>query len=349
MAKKQMMYAPSWVDRLLDWIDRLPIPSWAFYLIVYLVSVVATHFASWLNLTLPWGQPSVLAFLNGVWPPLVFFIIHNTDNLAEEAMRRFQPLVRTKLSEFQELRYRITTMPAGVPAVLYTLSLLVMGWLSIQDPRMVVYETPPGEIHPLSWVIGFVLSVPSYSMAPIIFYHALRQLYLITKAFELVDEVNVFHQQPMYAFSGLTMRTALWFLSMVYVTYVSNLLYEATLTEDTINLSIAAGLVPASLFVVLVPLLGIHARLVQAKAEVLARNSHQIEKAQLRLYQAIDKNSTEKIKGADAAISSLYRVQEQLRSIPTWPWATGSFRNFLSAILIPMMLWLLQTLASRFL
>lgn len=349
MAKKQMMYAPSWVDRLLDWIDRLPIPSWAFYLIVYLVSVVATHFASWLNLTLPWGQPSVLAFLNGVWPPLVFFIIHNTDNLAEEAMRRFQPLVRTKLSEFQELRYRIATMPAGVPAVLYILSLLVMGWLSIQDPRMVVYETPPGEIHPLSWVIGFVLSVPSYSMAPIIFYHALRQLYLITKAFELVDEVNVFHQQPMYAFSGLTMRTALWFLSMVYVTYVSNLLYEATLTEDTINLSIAAGLVPASLFVVLVPLLGIHARLVQAKAEVLAKNSHQIEKAQQSLYKAIDRNNAERIKSADAAISSLYRVQEQLKSVPTWPWATGSFRNFLSAILIPMMLWLLQTLASRFL
>lgn len=347
--KKDVLYPPSWVDRLLDWIDRLPVPTWAFFLILFFVSTLGSHAISWLNNTLPWGQPSFLQVLNGVWPPLVLFVIYNTDNLAEEAMHRFEPLVRTKRDEFQDLSYRITTMPAGIPAILYLVALVLMGWLAIQDPRMVIYETPTGDIHPLSWVIGFILSVPSYSMAPIIFYHALRQLYLITKVFELVDEVNVFHQQPMYAFSGLTMRTALWFLSMVYVTYVSNLLYEATLTEDTINLSIAAGLVPASLFVVIVPLLGIHRRLVHAKGDVLAKNSHQIEKAQLNLYKAIDKNDADHIKSADAAITSLYRVHEQLKAVPTWPWATGSFRNFLSAILIPMMLWLLQTLASRFL
>ncbi len=349
MAKKQALYAPSWVDRLLDWIDRLPIPALAFYLIVYLLAALGAHLTSWLNQTLPWGEPSLLALLNGIWLPLVFFVVKDTDALAAEAMRRFEPLVRNKPNEFQELSYRITTMPAAIPAILYLVSLVIMGWLAISDPRMVAYETPPGAIHPVAWAIGFFLSVVSYSMAPVIFYHALRQLYLITKAFELVDDVNIFHQQPMYAFSGLTMRTALWFLSMVYITHVSNLLYEATLTEDAINFGLAAGMVPGSLIVVLVPLLGIHKRLVQAKVDALAKNSHQIEKAQQNLYSAIDKSNTERIKSADAAISSLYRVQEQLKSVPTWPWATGSFRNFLSAILIPMVLWLLQTVVSRFL
>ncbi len=44
--KKDVLYPPSWVDRLLDWIDRLPVPTWAFFLILFLFQ--------------PWGRtPSV--------------------------------------------------------------------------------------------------------------------------------------------------------------------------------------------------------------------------------------------------------------------------------------------------
>ena len=56
-----------------------------------------------------------------------------------------------------------------------------------------------------------------------------------------------------------------------------------------------------------------------------------------------------KVNGLDGAIGSLYKVRDQLKSIPTWPWATGTFRSFLSAVFLPMVLWVLQTLASRYL
>lgn len=51
MAKKHaLLYAPSWVDRLLDWIDRLPIPAWAFYLAVYLLAALGLHISNWQTL-----------------------------------------------------------------------------------------------------------------------------------------------------------------------------------------------------------------------------------------------------------------------------------------------------------
>lgn len=33
----------------------------------------------------------------------------------------------------------------------------------------------------------------------------------------------------------------------------------------------------------------------------------------------------------------------------TWPWKPGAFRNFLSAVFLPMLLWIALELASRYL
>jgi uncharacterized membrane protein YvlD (DUF360 family) len=336
-------YPPSWVDRFIVWIESLPIPIWAFYLVLYLIAALSLHLADWLNGVLPWGSFSFVPFYSAIWLPLALFVIHNTDRLAEEAINRFAPLVRNHAEELEKLRYQITTMPArtvlSISAIF--IPLLVMG--AIQDPELIFISLPAGRIHPLAWPLAGFFGVVSYSVAPIMIYHAIRQLTLVTKAYKLVDEVNLFHQQPLYAFSGLTMRTAL------YITYAGGAIYDPSTAEDVINLALSVVIIPASIAIVLIPLWGIHQRLMDAKTNVLEENSMQISSTRTNLYKAIDKKSYPDVQGLDSALGSLYKERDMLKTIPTWPWAPGAFRNFLSAILLPMVLWVLQTLVGRYL
>jgi hypothetical protein len=344
---KPNQYPPSWVDRLTDWIDRLPFPVWVFYVGLYSIAAVGLHVATWLNGTSPWGTPSFIQFYSAIWPPIVLYVIHDTDRLAANAVSRIAPLVRSKSGQLKILAYEITTMPSPIVLVIYLLSAAMMSLFAFQDPRFVFYEPPAGDIHPVAFALAFFFGVSSYSMAPVIVYHGIRQLGLIRKAYSLVDVVSIYHQQPLYAFSGVTMRTAGYFFLMVYISYLGEFLYDASASEAALNVVLSAIMIPISVFIVLIPLLGIHRRLADAKLDALEKNSDHIEKTQTLLHDAIDKKNYTKIKGVDGALASLYRVQDQLKTIATWPWPAGAFRNFLSAVLIPMILWLLQNLVNR--
>jgi hypothetical protein len=286
---------------------------------------------------------------NGIWLAVALGVIHNTDLLAKKALERFAPLVRDKAKELEVIRYRMTTMPARTVFWLYSFFAVVLLVGAIQDPSFVIFDEIASPIPPLTFVISAFWGVTSYSMATVMVYHTVRQLTLVTEAYDLVEKVNVFHQQPLYAFSGLTMRTALFFVAQVYVTYASEAIYDPSSAEEVVNLALSAIIIPLAIAVVLLPLWGIHQRLMDAKTNVLEENSMQIANTRNTLYKAIDKKSYPEVQGLDSALGSLYKERDMLKTIPTWPWAAGAFRNFLSAILLPMVLWVLQTLVGRYL
>ncbi len=348
MKANQTPYAPSWVDRLTAWIENLPFPIWTFYYFLYLFALLSLQAADWLNGVAPWGTFSFVAFYNAIWLPMALLVIHNTDRLAAHAMSRFAPLARNHQAEVEDIRYRITTMPARPVFLISIIGMSALTIGAIQDPTFVIFTMPEGQIHPLAYILAGFFGVVSYGNALIMIYHAIRQLNLVTKAYKLVDDVNLFHQQPLYAFSGLTMRTALYLVAQVYITYAGEAIYSASAAEDAVNLALSVVIIPMSIAIVLLPLWGIHQRLDEAKAAVLEENSMQIESTRTDLYQAIDKKSYVDVQGLDSAMNSLYKERDLLKTIPTWPWATGAFRNFLSAILLPMVLWVLQTLVSRY-
>jgi hypothetical protein len=107
-------YAPSWVDRILYWIEDLPIPAWAFYPILYLTAALNMHLAIWINNSRPWGELSSIQLSNAIWLPLTLIVIQNTDKLARAGVESIAPLLKATASELDDLRYKITTMPASI-------------------------------------------------------------------------------------------------------------------------------------------------------------------------------------------------------------------------------------------
>ncbi|MEX2161447.1 MAG: hypothetical protein WD751_05980 [Anaerolineales bacterium] len=337
-------YPPSWADRFLEWLDQLPIPYGFTVLIIYTLAAFSFHVALWLDGVIPWGAVDAPSLFNAIWSIVGIFFLLTLDRIAHRAVDKFSILVPRKRRELELLRYKMTTLPPG-PALAFTvLVIVILGVGAYFDPSFL------GVSHPISVAIYFFLLAFSYSFAPIMLYHGLRQLSLVTQAYRLAQEINLFHLQPLYAFSGLTMTSSLFWIIILNFSLVSNYSGPAISTVDlilSVLFSFPYVLLAAATFIV--PLWGIHRRIQNKKEAALEENGLQIEKVHRTLYHHLDKNDYKKSSDMEKSLAGLYKMREQIEKVPTWPWNPGTLRSFLSAVFLPLAVWVTQQLLSRFL
>lgn len=342
---KNVPYKPSWVDRFLDWLVRLPIPTWLSIAAIYLIVVGSYHVALLIDGTLPPGGIDVTSVFNGIWSIIGIIFLILLDRIAHRAIDRFSVLVPAKKKELELIRYQMTNIPAGSAMVFTVLIILIIVVSSYFDPTFL------GADHPVSVVIFVVFAAFSYSFAPLMLYHGFRQLNLVTKAYRMVDEINLFHLQPLYAFSGLTMTSSLFWILILNMNFVSNFSDGAPTSLADIFLAyvLVFPYVVLAFVTFIVPLWGIHQRIQRTKEVEIEKNGMQIEKVHGILYKHLNKGDYKKGNDLEKSLTSLYKMREQIEKVPTWPWTPGTFRNFLSAIFLPLALWGAQQLLLRIL
>jgi hypothetical protein len=184
---------------------------------------------------------------------------------------------------------------------------------------------------------------------PIVIYHGARLLKAVTRLYALVDQVNIFHQQPLYAFSGLSFQASLFWIAFANLSFFSLVIESSFDNVKPVDFYFWGVMMLLAIATFLIPPWGIHNRLVDAKVDIQEETSMQIDAVQQKLFLAINKEDFKKIEGLNHAASSLYAMHEQLKAVPTWPRKPGAFRNLLSAVFLPMLLWILQELVSRYL
>ena len=104
-------YAPSWLDRLTDLVARLPGPYWLFYLVFGVVLAMARTIIGWIDGSYPAGTFFPVHVIDGLIPAYFLFAMHLLDDLARRAMADFKPRLRGGEAEYEQLTYRLTTMP----------------------------------------------------------------------------------------------------------------------------------------------------------------------------------------------------------------------------------------------
>lgn len=345
MAINKVPYKPSWADRFMDWLVRLPGPTWVSVVAIYLIAVLGYHTALWLDGVVPFGVFDPSSLFNSLWSVIGIAFLLLLDRIAHVAIDRFSILVPSKKKELELIRYEMTNIPAGVSLILTLLIVLVIILAAFFDASFLfVEQTVPVAIF-------IILAAFSYSFAPLMLYHGFRQLNLVIKAYRLVDEINLFHLQPLYAFSGLTMTSSLFWILILNMNFISN--FSGGSVQAMADLFLAYALVIP--YVVLaavtfiVPLWGIHRRIQRTKEVEMEKNGVQIEKLHDTLYRHLSKQEYKKGNDLEKSLTSLYKMREQIEKVPTWPWTPGTFRNFLSAIFLPLALWGAQQLLLRIL
>jgi len=323
-------------------IQRLPIPYGLAYVILFLLEVAVLHGLGWLDGTLPpfSFDPLYLLFPLWVWGPLA--IMTYLDEVALNALRDFQPLLAEHEAEVPRLQYELTTLPSRsvwISGLLWTGVFVAMMYVGF--PVVVrEYSYGPAAIAG-SWIFGLF----SFATGSAVYYHTIRQLRLVSRTLGLVERVNLFHLDPVYAFARLTAKTGVSWLLLTGATLI-------VFPFRLINVTVVALYFTQVLFALgafVLPLWNVHQRLVAEKRRLLAGVNRWLEVAIHRLHEALDGDDMARVKEIDTALGGLGSERKVLAGIPTWPWSTATLSGFVSALVLPIALFLLQLALKKLL
>ncbi len=348
---KTYPYPPSWLDRFTQWVEQLPGRSWMFYPALGMVLTSILTAINWSDGTYPIGTFNAFHIMIALQTPFFLALTRYLDGAAEAALRNFRPALEVSEEEYAELRYRLTTAPAR-PALLGTLAGLAVGVLlnfSMPNPFTVFgYSTAS-----LSFITLVGLNAISLGVIGAVIYHTFHQLRLVSHIFANRAIVNLFDISPLYAFSGLTSKTAVGFLIL---NYMWNMTAPQQLITTSAGIAMGFFFAENTIIIFLWPLLGIHRRLVQEKQRLLRESSQLLEATIAELHGLVNAGESRSIDELHAraqflhvTMSCLEIEQGKLTGIPTWPWRPGTLRGVVTALLLPLLVYFLQYVLQRFL
>jgi hypothetical protein len=348
-------YPPSWIDRLNDWVNRLPTPPWLFYLCLWLLFLIlAKSGSTWLDEINPRERHSWIYVPFSLYGAYFLASIHYLDTWAKTAWNGFRSTLNLDEAEQALLFYQLTTMPARTIWLL-TATTLVSVVILTRPLIMPLLEAMGLFNQPrLPTIVDLGLFYFNALIVVIFNYHTLRQLRWVSRIHKAATRINLFHLRPLYSLSGLTARTAgiLLFVGYTIQQQAGN---HGQLTSDfyVLRISMFFTLITTVLFsllavaVFLLPLLGLHQLLVREKERLQAEANSRLQAHIHELHRRIDACQLEDADAINKHMGSLVSERDILAKLPTWPWQPGTLNLILSAVFLPIILWVLQQLLER--
>jgi hypothetical protein len=342
-----MPYPPSWVDRLLGWVDRLPGPVWVFYLGAMVGVSLIRHAFRWIDGTIPAGSLDLSLATEA--PFLVFTLVaqHYLNATARRALQEFRPALQLDESEYATLEYKLTHDPAR--------AWLIAGLLAAVLGLLYLMSMPAAfGVSSRTSLVTYLLTASHTMLISALFfvfvYHILRQLRLVAAIHAMAKYINLFQLSPVYAFSSLTARTGL--VMLLYINY-NYLLYFYLIVPGTrpgpVEYLALGFMFLVALACFVLPLNGIHQRLMEEQSRLLAEANRRFELTISALHQQVDEGQYGGMLGLQNALGGLRAEREMIERISTWPWRPETLRGFLSAVGLPILLYLATRLLGRFL
>ena len=330
-------YAPSWINRLTTWLDRRSWPGWSFYLGLWLVLVSVLVGALWVEGIHPFGTFFPAQLFIPTMISLFLVLIHFLDKRAVAALETLRPALTASEEESDLLRYQLMTLPA-VPTLLASLAttalIFLLGVLTGERESSIAAVANS----PIAASLLLVVYYAGWWVFGTFIYHTIYQLGVISRTYAEHTRISLFAMSPLYAFSGVTALTA---LALAVATYG-----WTALNPD--NLSSLTSIVVISLITILAlavfawPMLGTRRILSREKAQRLDRVSLRYDAVFTQIHQQIENGELEEMGELTQVISILETERDMLNGISTWPWQPDTFRCQATALLLPLLLWIIQ-------
>jgi hypothetical protein len=347
-------YPPSWVDRLTGWVRGLPLPFWLVYLIPPLILFAAmtiinladgSYSASYAagNTTGLYKIGPFFVYPFHAVPELVAFyalaLLHYLDDVAHSALRSFRSALHLDDAHFRTLDYRLTTLPAR-PTLLSSLlgalfAVTVLAGITAFSPdlssRLILFTSPASTA--ITWSVFILL----WFIWGAVTYHTIRQLRLVRHILTVYTNIDLFNLHPLYSFSWLTARTGIGWIVATY----AFVLTAPGLIENVITLGILIFNVVFALAAFTWPLVGIHNKLEDARAARIYVANRSFESLSAQLHHGIDTAALDNVPHIKDALEALSRELDHLEKIHTWPWKRETVGGLSTAVLLPILLWLI--------
>jgi hypothetical protein len=328
------------VNRALDWIEALPGPTWLAYLGIILVSmlmasvglvVVGDYDPGWIAFQMFWA----------LFIPLTAWLMHHLGDVAVDALDTFSPALTSTPEETARLRYELAVAPARPALVLTAIVAVATLAYYVADP---VGSQVVG-LPPLAMVLRFLSELLFGSLIAIFVYQSIRQLRAVGRIHDGATRVDLFQPAPLYAFSVLTSQTAMAIGLMFIVPSLVTL--PTTVAAWWIWLPwLAAGVVLAGV-VFVYPLRGMQRRITLEKRRLQAEVGGRIETTIAASHRAIDSGDLAAAASIRDTLGVLVMERDLVDRLPTLPWRPGTLGALVSAIVLPLGLFLVTRLLER--
>lgn len=336
-------YRASWVDGLIHWIKRIPIPSWLIYVGLFAILTLLSQIGYLIDGYIPFGRYEFPLFYHivAIYPVTVLAAIHYLDNTARRSFDDFRPALGKSNSEALRLQYELTTIPsrqAWVTAVVgagFGVTVFLLGDFE-----------PFAEKRPAAFGVLFLVSIIGFVMTAEMLYHTVRQLKMVSHIHSVASELNLMYFAPLYAFSRLSAQTGLFFMLVVYFDLVANSETLANPALLVLNV-LVLPLIAAACFIL--PIEGMHRRLVREKRLLQRDVSQRIAASLKMLYERVDSSDLHDADAMNKTIASLVTTHELIAKLPTWPWRPETSALFFSALSLPVIVFLIQRVLENLL
>jgi hypothetical protein len=334
-------YPPSWVDRFTDWVERLPIPWWLFYLTVGLLLEAIQVYILWSGGIFDAFGVHVFQFYFPINYVFALFVMHGLDRRGSTALERFRPALRPGPGVEVRVVYELTSLPAR-PTLLAGLAGLAFGVVGIlsSGQNLRAYPMFGMNVTPAGYAFAAVTFIPTLWVWFTFIYHTIHQLRVVRRIYAQETRVDLYRLRPIYALAELTALAAVGFAVYTYP-WLEDLLNAAS----ELNLAVVVLNVPFFAWPIVIflwPLWGAHRTLVELKEAALTEAATRSKSLSALLHERIDQQKLSAIDEVHKAITALEFETVRLLKIPTWPWHPGTFRGLLAAVLLPLVLWIVQ-------
>ncbi len=333
---EQRPYEPSIVDRLNDWVERLPLPALIFQILLGLALIFFQVICLGLEGGLYAKELLPVIIFNGAAVPFLLARIHLLNREAVAAVNSMRPMLEMNQAEFDDYRYRLSTMPFWGPLIagtILTASVILTPLVSNPPARYAALVDLP-----VFSVVYHIIDKLSAFLFGVILYHTFRQLRLINSINSRHLRINLFHLRTLNAFSRLTASTALGLLFFIYLWMLIN----PELLADPVLIAYSVLLTSLAVIIFVWPLWGIHKLMEDKKVQALHDIDLRFETLFKELNRSIDEDNHEETDRLNRTIASLDVQYTRISDVPTWPWRAETARLVLTAIAIPLVLMVLQ-------
>jgi hypothetical protein len=334
-------FPPSWIDRLIQWIEGLPGPIWLFYLLAVLATALVINVVLWVDGSVPvWAYGSI----PGIFPPFVFYFLalyHYLTRVGSRSLQAFRPILEMDEAEIARTDYELASLPRW------------LGWIA---PLLALITTPPyftgdrlafGSLVPHTVLPVIVAVAGAVFFGATIFgvlFRSFRQLRMVHELHIQATNINLLKLGPAHAFSRLTARTAIGVVLITVLGYI----YDPSAISSSFILVAYLFFAALGVVIFVVPVIGMRERLEQEKTQALGEATDMLIMTTGLLESKIRDHDFADLRGIETAIKALTRKREQIDKISTYPWDTQTLRGFASTLLLPIFLWLVTRVLARF-
>jgi hypothetical protein len=291
-------------------------------------------------------QHSIIGFAAVLTGSSVYYLatIHYLDKVAADAVDKFCPSMFVSEPQDAKVSYRLTHLPARTVRIL-TLVGIALAMLMIAGIQQ-------GYVHTDQHYFGTSMAAQLYWRAALIadqilfwnlIYHNIHQLRIVNLIYARYTRIDLFNLTPLYSFSRLSAYTA---LSTILIAYLWLATFPWLSNDYLVIGSWLIGILAAMAGFIL-PLLGIHSRLVAEKQRWKVDVGQSLKVSITNFQQSIADRNHEEVELLLKVIEGIKQQQAILDQIPTWPWQPGTVRGLTTTVLVPIFLWVALRVLER--